>query len=125
MLERELIWNRQAQSFVTGQTIQDAYRLRDHLNSITTDLTFTTETIDDFAEGWLPPLDTQLKFENRTYEQGQYRKINYKFYSKPSASKFSILSLLAMNQAIKSNTLAQEYIRRLKNTSTEVPVTKR
>ena len=40
------------------------------LKSFTPDLTFTTETTDDFEGSWLPTLDTRLRFELRTDEEG-------------------------------------------------------
>ena len=58
-------------------------------------------------------LDIQVKVENN--------QVIYKFYSKPMANPFVILSKSAMSDKIKRNTLVQEAIRRLRNTSRTLP----
>ena len=61
----------------------------------------------------MPLLDIQVKVENN--------QVIYKFYSKPMANPFVILSKSAMSDKIKRNTLVQEAIRRLRNTSRTLP----
>ena len=51
--------------------------------------------------------------------------ITYKFFAKLTASKLPLLQASAMNPAIKSNIVAQEIMRRIKNASTDMKATER
>ena len=60
----------------------------------------------------MPILDIQVKVEND--------KIIYKFYKKPMSSPLLMLEKSAMPRRIKRNTLAEEGLRRLRNTKREL-----
>ena len=82
-------------------------------NSISGFIKLTTDFPSKHENGFMPLLDIQVKVERN--------QVIYKFYSKPMSSQFVILSKSAMSDKIKRNTLVQEAIRRLRNTSRELP----
>ena len=47
------------------------------------------------------------------------KQIQYVFYKKPMASKFTICKSSSLSQSIKSSTITQEFITRLSNTSVD------
>ena len=61
----------------------------------------------------MPILDIQVKAENN--------KIIYKFFKKPVSSPLLMLERSAMPTRIKRNTLAEEGLRRLRNTKRDLP----
>ena len=82
-------------------------------NSISSFIKLTTDYPSKHENGFMPLLDIQVKVENN--------QVKYKFYSKPMSSQYVILSKSAMSDKIKRNTLVQEAIRRLRNTSRDLP----
>ena len=46
-----------------------------------------------------------------------FNPITYRFFKKPMSSKFTILHSSALSISIKSNSITQEFLRRLTNTS--------
>ena len=78
------------------------------MNSISRDLTFTVESQEDFSNGYLPTLDTQLKLTQKG--------ITYKFYEKESNTPFVIIETSAVSQQTTIQSLSQEVVRRLQRT---------
>ena len=72
-------------------------------------LTFTTETEEDFSDGWLPTLDTAIRVS-------EDNKILFKFWEKPTNSNRTLDRRTAMGENQKLQVLTQEVIRRLGNT---------
>ena len=85
------------------------------MNSICSDMKFTYETQDDFSNGFLPTLDFQMRMYQDT--DAGCQQIQYLFFKKPMSCKYSILQTSLLSDIIKSNTITQEVIRRLSNTS--------
>ena len=77
-------------------------------------LSFTTEIGGEFDDGWLPTLDTALRVTPEN-------KIEYKFYEKPEGAKTTIQVRTAMGENARNQTLSQEMVRRLMNTSEGLP----
>ena len=73
-------------------------------------LRFTMETGEDFTDGWLPTLDTNLKVDKNN-------RIVYKFFEKPMGSSMVLQMDTAMGENSKMRCLGNEAIRRLANTS--------
>ena len=65
------------------------------------------------SEGLMPILDTQVKIKNN--------KCIFKFYKKKVRNPLLMLKSSAMPNKIMRNALVQEGIRRLRNTSRELP----
>ena len=95
----------------------DEQRGAQAMNSIESDLSFTTETAKDFNDTWLPTLDFQMKIVDTTDKD---ILIKYKFYKKPMASKFTVINDSALSNQVISSTIVAELNRRLVNTSTEL-----
>ena len=72
-------------------------------------LNFTTETEEDFSDGWLPTLDTAIRVSEEN-------KILFKFWEKPTNSNRTLDRRTAMGENQKLQVLTQEVIRRLGNT---------
>ena len=82
--------------------------MKEVANSICENTTMEVDYPSNNADGWLPVLDNKMRIEDG--------KVDWKFYRKPVDSKFFILSRSALSGRIKRSSLAQEGIRRLKNT---------
>ena len=93
-------------------TQKTAAVLIDIMNSVSTMLTFTSETAEDFDSGTLPTLDTQLWMEGR--------KVKYMFFEKPMANSRVLNRRTAMSENGMVASLSQEVVRRCKNTSEEL-----
>ena len=76
-------------------------------------LEFTMETGEEFEGGWLPTLDINLKVD-------QNNQILYKFFEKPTASKVALLENTALGENMKIQSLVNDCIRRMGNTSEKV-----
>ena len=72
-------------------------------------LAFTTETCEDFTDGWLPTLDCSLKVDDDN-------TILYKFYEKETSSDYTVRKTTAMNEDNKVKVVSNDLIRRLLNT---------
>ena len=81
------------------------------MNSVATDMNFTSETQCEYDSKFLPTLDFELQWNLK----GTPRK-RYRFCKKPMNSKLGILQTSALAESIKGNTITQECIRRLSNT---------
>ena len=77
-------------------------------------LSFTTETGDDYSDGWLPTLDCSIKVDSGT------NKILYKFYEKETASKRTVQRSTAMTEDTKIQVVSNDLLRRLMNTSDDL-----
>ena len=114
-------------------------------NSIERDLAFTVETQDEYENNMLPTLDTNLSMvelelmtPTQVTPEGQetgnpgtsmplqhhkpikYKHIMYKFFSKPTGSRFTILEPSEGCYQQKKASLSQEVVRRLMNTETDI-----
>ena len=72
-------------------------------------LEFTTETEEDFRDGWLPTLDTAWKVS-------EDNSVLFKFWEKPTNTNRTLDKRTAMGENQKVTILTQEVIRRLGNT---------
>ena len=80
------------------------------MQGLTTCLSFTTETEEDFSDGWLPTLDLKIKvLENN--------QVAYSFFSKPTASNRCLQANTALNYNCIMRSLSNEVMRRLANIS--------
>ena len=79
---------------------------------------FSIETEEDFADKWLPTLDTKLRV---TYNN----IILYKFYEKPTNPKTIYNKKTAMAKDIKIRSLTNEVIRGMVSSSEDVTVEER
>jgi hypothetical protein len=80
------------------------------MQGIDPSLVFTMETGDDFVDGWLPTLDMSLFIDERNM-------VLYRFYEKPTTSKITVQEKSALGQNSKIQSLVNECIRRMLNTS--------
>ena len=83
--------------------------MRQMFCSVIKEFQFTTELEVDFEDGYIPTLDTRLKV-------CQDGSVNYNFYEKSVASKFTIRENAALSENSKTSSLAQEVVRRLLTT---------
>jgi hypothetical protein len=88
------------------------------MNGIGNFLNFTMETGDDFVDGWLPTLDTNLKVT-------MGNMIMYKQFEKPMNSNVTLQMDTAMGEDPKMKCLANDLIRRLSNTCERLDDTER
>ena len=77
-------------------------------------LKFTMETKDDFENGWLPTLDTELKVTPSN-------TIMYRFFEKPTNPNTVLHSRTAMAEDSKMRSLSNEVIRRMLTTCKSTP----
>ena len=83
------------------------------LNDVVSFLQFTTESEEDFLNGFLPTLDTQTK----VLDNGE---IQFKFFRKPMANNIMIQFGTALPRNTVFSSLRQELVRRMLNTSLNV-----
>ena len=76
-------------------------------------LKFTTETSEDFGDGWLPTLDVKLRMSDTN-------QVEHHFYEKPTNSNVSVQFRSAMEENSKVRGLGNELVRRFLNTSEEL-----
>ena len=77
-------------------------------------LVFTMETGDEFPEGWLPTLDTNIKVSEENV-------IQYKFFEKPMSANTVLHMRTAMAEDSKVRSLTNDLVRRLLTTSESLP----
>ena len=87
------------------------------MNHVHKNLHFTMETAEDFPSGRLPTLDMEIWVEKR--------RIMYKFWEKPMATKSVIHRESVLSENSKISSLSQEIMRRMKNTSEDVHMKER
>ena len=71
------------------------------MNGILGFLKFTTETEDDYEDGYIPTLDMSMRMMNDS-------TLTYKFYEKPMGSKLCVGNNIAMSEQAKELILSQE-----------------
>ena len=80
------------------------------MNEVETFLKFTTESSEDFEDGWLATLDTSLKVD-------QYNQVLFRYWEKPTNTNRVVQKRTAMGENLKVQILTAEVIRRLANTA--------
>ena len=93
----------------TRKTVQELGKV---YNSIKPHLKFTLECEEDFSNRRLPTLDCELWMEGD--------KVMTAFFEKPTKTPYCILATTAMPQQMIENSMVQEVVRRLVNTSMEL-----
>ena len=81
-------------------------------------LEFTMETEEDFSDGWLPTLDLKIRVNEKNL-------IMYCFFEKPTASQMCLQSDTALGQDSLVQSLVNDVIRRMTNTSELVELEER
>ena len=99
-------------------TVKTMMVLKDIMNSLERDMTFTAESHLDFEDLRLPTLDVNLWIQKPT--QVGSTPFRYTFFRKPMASRFLILEKSAMSWEAKKASLSQEVVRRMSNIQEEV-----
>ena len=66
-------------------------------------LSFTTETGEEYEDGWLPTLDVSLKVDHLK------NRIMFKFYEKATTTKRTVQKATTMNENSKIQVVANEY----------------
>ena len=84
------------------------------MQGLTDCLSFTVETEEDFADGWLPTLYMKLRID-------EANQVQYSFYEKPAGSDKCLQSTTALNQNCLIRSLNNEVMRRLANMSNHIP----
>ena len=79
-------------------------------------LKFTTETGDDFEDGWLPTLDVALSVDHTN-------RVNFRFFEKKTTTIRTVQKATAMNENSKQQVVSNDLIRRLLNTSQNMGAT--
>ena len=82
-------------------------------NSVSEFINLTADYPSKHESGWMPLLDIQVRVRNN--------QVEHKFYKKEVSNPLLMLASSAMPIKIKRNSLAQEGIRRLRNTSRHLP----
>ena len=80
--------------------------INEALNSLSENLTFTTETELDFPEGWLPTLDTQIRCDR------ERRQFEYTFFEKSMKSKCVLPANSAMDKQRLQQIVSNDIVRR-------------
>ena len=88
--------------------------LRDIMNDVSRDMTFASEHQCEYGSKYLPTLGFQLQYTVKGTP-----RLRYKFYSKPMSSKLGIIQTSALSETTKANTITQETLRRMSNTSVD------
>ena len=106
-------WKEEDMKAGTTPTRRTANCLLDSMNEMYGFLRFTREIGEDFPDGKLPSLDTAIWVRN-----GQ---VLFEFYEKPMATILMVEANSALSEEVKMASLAEEVMRRLRNTSIRVP----
>ena len=91
-------------------------------NSVDPNITFTGEGADDHEGGRVPMLDLKVW---RSVGPGGEELLRHCYYEKPITSKMMVMAKSALPMKTKMTVLAQEIIRRMRNTSPKLPVSMR
>jgi hypothetical protein len=75
------------------------------MQGLTDCLSFTVETQEDFADGWLPILDFKIQITKANL-------VEYTFFEKPTASEVCLQADTALNQNTLVQSLSNEVARR-------------
>ena len=82
-------------------------------NSVSEFIKLTADFPSKHESGWMPLLDVQVRVRDN--------QVEHKFYKKDVSNPLLMLANSAMPMKVKRNSLAQEGIRRLRNTSRHLP----
>ena len=88
--------------------------LQESMKGLASYLQFTNKTGNDYADGGLPTLDTNLIV-------GSNNQILYKYYEKPTTTITTVRMSTAMAENPKMQCLANDLVRRLLNTKEDIP----
>ena len=88
---------------------------RDIANTISPNTTITVDYPSNHRSGWMPILDLHVRMEEGGVEGGG-REVDWRFYKKEVSSPFFLLNRSAVSAKVKRAMLAQEGLRRLRNT---------
>ena len=115
--EGELVWKRDWAKEDEGRSLQEVTKaaVDRSMQEVYSFLRFTTETGNEFEDGWLPTLDISLRVEEETGE------VKWKFFEKPTTARTTVQSRSAMGGLIKTQILANDLVRRLLNTKEDLP----
>ena len=108
-----MCWQKEEKAERVDLERKTAGEMKKIMDSIFSNLQFEMETPTMFDNNRLPTLD----FELYTMEE----RIVYSFYQKPMAKKTLIQRRSALGENVKVASLTQNIIRRMKNTSEDVP----
>ena len=108
-----MCWQKEERTEKVDLEMKTAGEMKKIMDSIFSNLQFEMETPKMFENNRLPTLD----FEMYTLRE----KIVYSYYQKPVAKKTLILRKSALGENVKVSSLTQNMIRRMKNTSEDVP----
>ena len=99
-----------------GKTLQDVTMeaIKGSMVGVTNYLRFTYESGSDYADGWLPTLDTNMMVTPDNI-------VVYKYYEKPTTTNTTVLKSSAMAENPKIQCLANDLVRRLLNTREGLP----
>ena len=106
-------WQEEEEGQEMSRTRKTAEVVGQIMNSLSSHITITTETHEDFQSRTLPTLDTQLWMDEE--------KTKYIFYEKPMADKRVLDRRTAMSENGLVASLTQEVVRRCKNCSEDLP----
>ena len=93
--------------------LRTARVLKDVGDDICPFIKVTVDCGSNYEDGYLPILDVKTKVVNN--------KIEYRFYKKPQSSRKPIVASSALPPNVKRATMTNECLRRLRNTSRELP----
>ena len=94
-----------------------ARTLKGIMNSIHPELVCTSEVGEEFEDGRLPTLDTNVWIEDG--------RVKYSFFEKPTATSKVIHKKSALSENCKMASLSQNLVRRMRNTSELVAIEER
>ena len=108
-----LRWELEDQDRTLLDTTKDI--VKQTINGIYDFLEFTVETGNDYADNWLPTLDTSLRVNKKNI-------IEYIYYEKPTTTtNTTIRQASAMSENPKIQCLSNDVVGRLLNTREELP----
>ena len=111
-------WRQEHMEAEKSATRRTAESLIKAMCSLMATLEFTMEIGEDFQDGKLPTLDTKIWILNG-------RMVLYEFFEKTMAANVVIQANSALSDQVKSASLVEEVVRRLKHTSENLPHTSR
>lgn len=88
--------------------MRTAMIIREIANTISPNTAIEVDHPSNHPSGWMPLLDIQVRVEGQ--------EVQWKFYRKPVSSPFFLLNRSAVSAKVKRTMLAQEGLRRLRNT---------
>ena len=112
------LWYRQDWE-VKDRALSDVERtkraIQGAMQGLTSCLSFTVETEEDFSDGWLPTLDLKMRIS-------EDNQIWYTFFEKPTGSDRCLQAGTALNQNCLMRSLSNDVMRRMANISKHMPI---